>query len=1721
MLNLFPHSPCDRLLACALTSVPIALTWMALPAMAQLIPSPAATEIIPANDGTGTIVVPSPIVPAEGGRVIEPTRATLFDIQGGQQSGDRGNLFHSFEYFNLNRGDIANFRANAAIRNILVRVVGGRASYLDGQLQMTGANANLFLLNPSGILFGQQSRLNLPAAFTASTAQGVLFGDRWFRTTGQNQYAQLQGDPQGFAFAAQPGAIANLGNLAVNPGQSLALLGGTVLNLGQLTAPGGEITIAAIPGNHQVRLSQPGRLLNFVVSASDLQASLATAAPTGQIAPQTLPQLLAGFSPLEAAGLKLNPDGSLQLLPSNLTVSPQAGTAIASGQIRADNPQGTGGQVTVVGDRVGLVTAQVSATGATGGGRIRIGGDYQGQGSIPNARHTVVSRDSWLNADALQSGNGGQVVIWSDRHTGFSGHITARGGAQKHQNSPSHGGQVEISGRESLSFQGHVDVGAIAGQAGHILFDPRDITIVTGSAADDPEVISDSQILFADGGGADFVISSFTLASLTGDITLQATRDINLQTDLALGLFPGRSFTLTAGRNFNGAGQNIFASTNNVTIAAADISIGNIDTGAEEFNGGAITLTAASGNISAGNLISKSGAAAMFAGSGGNITLTAANGIISTGDLTALSEGTSFSNAQNGGAIVINALGNISTGAIDTTASSVVGSAGTGGSVSLITSGGNLILGNLDTRSSVAASSELASAGGNVTLTADNGSITTGNVLSGSSGGGFGSASNGGTIALNALTDVNTGRIDASASSINGPSVGNGGNVAITSQTGAITINDDVNTSAITDANLGIAIAGNGGTITITGQGSVSLQALTSASAVCRSATCDPSTISGRGGDIQVTSQSGAIQATQINTATQPGLLGAAQAGSVTFTAATDIQIDEIDTSSETQNAGDVRLTSTNGTIAITGTVNASSNLFTSGGSAGNGGTIAIDAAGDITTNSIFSSSAGITNSSLGNGGAIAITSRNGSVTINNLVSSAADLSGDGTVGAGGAITISGQNNVILQSLYSTASVCTTSSFSCGASSQGGRGGDIQVTSQTGSIQATRIDSSTRSPAPATSGNAGNVTFSAARDIQIGKLNAEGGQTGSGGTVQMNAGQFFQASGLLSDPGDGLGTDAIAQTASLSAQGGSGAGSITIRHAGGQLNTPFQVGSSSVNGVTGTIVTGLETVANQSFTGSFISPQGTIQLLTQDIISPLPTPPRLPQADAYIQPSQPRSPVPNPPSIDDLTPLIETLETELTEEFSAYLGLPTSKIKSLQEIQRGLRQIETTTGVRTALIYIFFRDRNSWQLLTDRRQDPRKLQELKPNDQLQILLVTSDRAIVREGGIDPVVQQALASQKKLTRDQNSLVIATETDSNQLLTQATQRPIVTYEITQAIAEEFYDSMQGREVEVQRFEEHAKQLYDWLVRPIEADLQAQKINHLAFLMPTKLRSFPFAALHDGQDFIIKRYSVGLMPSFSLLVDADRYRDTSQGTLWALGTSQFFPAPDAPEETQLELPSAEFQLQTLVSSQVWGGNSAYFFGSAFQPQQLQPTQRPNQVKLVHLLTHASFTPGKPENSYIYFWQDKLTMPEMPQLQLNNPPPPIELLVLHACQTAQGDGEAELGFAGAAAQARVKTVLASLWSIRERDTFALTVEFYRQLRSGKTAEGRPLTKAEAFRRAQWAMATGQVQIQADRLVTSTQDPIPLQAPFPIVGSSQFTHPSAWAGVTLIGTPW
>jgi CHAT domain-containing protein len=1301
----------------------------------------------------------------------------------------------------------------------------------------------------------------------------------------------------------------------------------------------------------------------------------------------------------------------------------------------------------VLGDRVALLSATLDASGNQGGGTIRIGGDYQGKGTLPNANHTFISRDSVINADALQTGNGGQVIVWADKTTQFYGSATARGA---NVNSPSNGGFVEISGKENLTFQGTVDVSAPTGKPGTVLFDPRDINILVdaGIPGADNAQVADGTILFADGGvDTDFQISFPALSAITGDLVLQATRDINLNRSLDLPGTPGSTITFTAGRNFNGAGQAIVALGRNVTITGANVIIGLINTSASTNggNGGAITLTATNGSIGTGSLLLSDSLLAGNgnAGNGGNITLIAPNGNISTGTLAARSIVQGDGNAGNAGKVTLSAGGNIDLAAVDARSLltlSGTGSTGNGGEITL-NAGGNInVTGDLLT--ATGATNGAGGNAGNITLKALNGNINA-KILNSSSqlSQGNGIVGNGGTITLDTGGSINLSSIFTRSRLVNNAagSTGNGGDMSLTA-TGDITITGSLDSSSSSR-----------------NSGNISLQ---SGKVIATSGYISTSTRSGQAGNVRL------IAAGNITTGgdlTQAGC----SPGSADYCFGVGAN-----SSQPGSQAADITIRS------AAGSINTAKGWIGAGGNGSDANAIRLEAWGDITTSAVFATSGN------GNGGNISLISKTGSIDTSQTPGT---LTAWGTLN-GGTITLDAAKNitlgdgfefkpfgpVLIVPVYAIDSR-SLSALPTDLTRRGtGSGGTINLVSREGSIRSRNVDNSNFSLSITSSGgkDGGNITLNAATEIAInGGLDSSGGVNGKGGNIILDPVEDIQVGFINTQAGTiggdiditagrflrttGAFTDRNGILASISAAGGTIGGSVTIRHGGGLLDIPFVVGNATINGTRGAITTGTGNtiLPLQSFPGIYIqgNPPNQIRILT-------------PSRSASV------TPIPCLISGCKTIPVFEELTNPTQPE--------TKTPKRLEDLRSGLREIQQATGITPAVLYVQFIPTPGLRkidvaeredTLTDEFQQYFKrsiagvnlaiVTEPKQSDQLELLLVTADGEPVR-------------------------IRVPGTTRLEVFKRARQ---------------FYLEVADRsKYRSKSYLTPAKQLYQWLIAPIEPELQKRGIRNLAFILDSGLRTIPLAALHDGKQFLVEKYSLGLMPSFSLT--DTRYTDLRQVQVLATGISRF--------GNLVPLPSVPLEIAT-ISQKLWKGTALMNEAVTLDNLKAERQQRP--FGIIHLATHAAFIPEAPQNSFIQLWDTQLRLAQIHQLGWEHPP--VELAVLSACQTAVGDAKAELGFAGVAAQAGVKSVLASLWEMDDEATLGLMTEFYQQL---KTA---PI-RAEALRRAQIAMLKGEVRLAEQHLVWSGGK-VPLTADMDERYSQTFTHPVYWSGFTMVGSPW
>jgi CHAT domain-containing protein len=292
--------------------------------------------------------------------------------------------------------------------------------------------------------------------------------------------------------------------------------------------------------------------------------------------------------------------------------------------------------------------------------------------------------------------------------------------------------------------------------------------------------------------------------------------------------------------------------------------------------------------------------------------------------------------------------------------------------------------------------------------------------------------------------------------------------------------------------------------------------------------------------------------------------------------------------------------------------------------------------------------------------------------------------------------------------------------------------------------------------------------------------------------------------------------------------------------------------------------------------------------------------------------------------------------------------------------------------------------------------------------------------------------------------------------------------------------------------------AKLLYTWLIKPLEPYLQEEKIDTLLFCTGVGLRSLPLAVLHDGDRFLVEKYNIARIPAFNLT--DTRFQPLNSDRVLAMGASKFTDLPN--------LPGVELELSTITPT-LWSGTKV--LNQGFTVENLKSQRQQGKYQIVHLATHSQFNAGSPEESFIQFFDRKLTLEDIRRLDLNNPP--VDLLVLSSCETAVGNEQAEFGFAGLAMQAGVKSAIASLWSIDDTGTVALMGEFYQNLKNTSS-------KVKSLRQAQVDMLQGKVQLNRGKLRGSNLD---LNLPTVLAKNppKNLTHPYYWSGFTLIGNPW
>lgn len=503
------------------------------------------------------------VVESGAGSFVRPDSNTLIV----NQTSDK--LITSWHNFDTLYGESTRFNQPGANSIALNRVRDGNPTQILGNLS---ANGKLVIVNPNGVFFGAGSKVDV-AGMVASTAD----------ISNQN----FNNGKLVFDKAGNPdSSIINKGSITAKEGGLVALVGPSVTNDGIIVANSGTVALAA--GETATIDMYGDGLYSFAVGTNGKSAS-----NTGKIVSQGGQVLLTANAAKEMVTNVVNNTGVIEASSARVV----GGTVILDGgsngtvnvggkiNVAGKNAGQKGGSVTVTGEHIKVADASIDASGKAGGGSVRIGGDFQGKGSLAHAKTVQVDAASKIDVSA-ESGNAGTAVIWSDASTQFAGNILGTSSA-------GNGAQVEVSSKNLLDYSGF----ATLGTGGSLLLDPTNVVIDSTLAA---------STVFTLNGGGDVIIStsapgldagnilvaSDVIWSGTGSLTLNADDNISVNASLISSTTAGTgslgAITLNANLvdAFHGIGVAAPIQTANGNISLNANSVANIS-----------TITAGKGNI--------------------------------------------------------------------------------------------------------------------------------------------------------------------------------------------------------------------------------------------------------------------------------------------------------------------------------------------------------------------------------------------------------------------------------------------------------------------------------------------------------------------------------------------------------------------------------------------------------------------------------------------------------------------------------------------------------------------------------------------------------------------------------------------------------------------------------------------------------------------------------------------------------------------------------------------------------------------------------------------------------------------------------------------------------------------------------------------------------------------------------------------------------------------
>lgn len=317
-----------------------------------------------------------------------------------------------------------------------------------------------------------------------------------------------------------------------------------------------------------------------------------------------------------------------------------------------------------------------------------------------------------------------------------------------------------------------------------------------------------------------------------------------------------------------------------------------------------------------------------------------------------------------------------------------------------------------------------------------------------------------------------------------------------------------------------------------------------------------------------------------------------------------------------------------------------------------------------------------------------------------------------------------------------------------------------------------------------------------------------------------------------------------------------------------------------------------------------------------------------------------------------------------------------------------------------------------------------------------------DTALSKITQLDVLAKSAVVIYPILLPDRIELLVSLPTGLKRVLV-----PVGAETLTQEVRQ-FRRRLEKRTT--REYLPHAQKLYDWLIRPLESDLSSVPIATLVFVPDGALRTIPMTALHDGKQFLVAKYAVGITPSLNLTDPRPIKREDIK--LLAVGVTeavQGFPA----------LPNVSAELQALHT--LLGGET--LVDKEFLAANLEKKLKDEQFTIVHVASHGEFG-NEVDKTFLLTFDEKLSLDRLNQMVgvFRFRDDPLELLTLSACDTAAGDDRAALGLAGIAIKAGARSALATLWNINDEASVDLVVDFYRGLKDPSVSRAVALQRAQ-----------------------------------------------------------